>query len=166
MHRFLVVLLQLGIVAAFAAGLFGQIVVVPTTGADEVDQYPPYAPYAVPYESVAIVGIACVQIALIATWMLLALVRRNSIFSPDATRWLNVVIGSAVGGTLLAAGVVVHLFFGSVPSPDDGCTEITGLFGNAVLGTAAGIALVMFLVIVRTLLRKATALQTEMAEVV
>jgi hypothetical protein len=165
-HRFLVILLQLGIVVVFAVGLFGQIVVVPTTGADAVEQFPPYAPYAAPYETVAIAGIACVQVALIAMWMLLALVRRNAIFSTRATLWVDVVIGCVVGATLLAAGVAVHLFLGSVPSPDDECASLFGLFGDAVLGAAGGVALVMFLVVMRSLLRQATRLQTEMAEVV
>ena len=101
MHRLLVAVLQLGIVAVFLAGLFGQIVVLPTTAADDVAQFPPYAPYEVPYVTVAIIGVACV-----------------------------------------------------------------GAFGTAALTTGAGVAFIMLMVIMRGLLRKATRLQMEMAELV
>jgi hypothetical protein len=165
MHRFLVVVLQLGIIAVFLAGLFGQIVVLPTTAADEVARFPPYAPFATPYVTVAIIGVACVQIALVAMWMLLALVRHGAIFSPRAFRWVDVIIGCSAACTMLAAGVTVHLLVADIPSPGDGM-ELLGAFGAAALGTGGGVAFVMLMVIMRGLLNKATQLQTEMAEVV
>ncbi|MGH3379941.1 MAG: DUF2975 domain-containing protein [Actinoallomurus sp.] len=157
--------LQLGIIAVFLAGLFGQIVVLPTTASDEVAQFPPYEPYAVPYVTVAIIGVICVQIALVAMWMLLGLVRHDALFSPRAFRWVDLIIGCSAACTVLAAGVTVHLLVADIPSPSDGM-ELIGAFGAAALGTGAGVAFIMLMVIMRGLLRKATQLQTEMAEVV
>jgi len=165
MHSFFIAALRLGIAAALLAGLFAQIVIIPTTAADEVDKFPPYAPYATPYTTVAILGVACVQITLIAMWMLLAMVERDAIFTLRAFRWVDVIIGSSVAATLLAAGVAGHLFFFSVPEPDDGMASLSAL-GAAVLSVGMGTAFAMLLVIVRGLLRKATDLETEMAEVV
>ncbi|MGP3938191.1 MULTISPECIES: DUF2975 domain-containing protein [Streptomyces] len=165
MHRLFIVALRAGLVAAILAGLFGQIVVIPTTAADEVDRFPPYAPFAAPYVTVAIVGVACVQVALVAVWMLLAMVRRGAIFTPMAFRWVDAIIGSSVVATLLAVGVTGHLALTDIPSPDDGM-EVIGALGGAVVAVVMGVSFAMIMVIMRSLLRKATDLQSELAEVV
>ncbi|WP_030836406.1 DUF2975 domain-containing protein [Streptomyces hygroscopicus] len=165
MHRLFIALLRAGIIAAILVGLFGQFVVIPTTAADEVDRFPPYAPFAVPYATVAIVGVACVQVALVAMWMLLSMVRRGAIFTPLAFRWVDLIIGSSVVATLLATGVTTHLALADIPSPDDGMEVISAL-AAATAGAGVGAAFAMLVVIMRSLLRKATELQAEMAEVV
>ncbi|GHJ33675.1 MULTISPECIES: DUF2975 domain-containing protein [Streptomyces] len=165
MHRLFIALLRAGIAAAVLVGLFGQFVVIPTTAADEVDRFPPYAPFAVPYATVAIVGVACVQVALVAMWMLLSMVRRGAIFTPLAFRWVDLIIGSSVVATLLATGVTTHLALADIPSPDDGMEVISAL-AAATAGAGVGAAFAMLVVIMRSLLRKATELQAEMAEVV
>ncbi|MFI0776370.1 DUF2975 domain-containing protein [Streptomyces sp. NPDC021212] len=165
MHRFFIAALRVGIATAVLAGLFGQIVVIPTTAADEVDRFPPYAPFATPYVTVAIIGIVCVQVALVAVWMLLAMVQRDAIFTARAFRWVDTIIGSAVVATLLASGVAGHLALAAIPSPSDGM-EVIGALGAAVTGTGLGVSFVMLIAIMRSLLRKATDLQTEIAEVV
>jgi Protein of unknown function (DUF2975) len=165
MNRLFIALLRAGILAAILLGLFGQIVVIPTTAADDVDQFPPYAPFAAPYVTVAIIGVACVQVALVATWMLLAMVRRDAIFTPRAFRWVDVIIGSAAVATLLALGVATHLALADIPSPSDGM-EVIGALGAAIASVGVGASFAMLVVILRGLLRKATALQTEIAEVV
>ncbi|MFC8660986.1 DUF2975 domain-containing protein [Streptomyces sp. NPDC057199] len=165
MHRLFIAALRAGIAAAILVGLFGQIVVIPTTAADEVDRFPPYAPFATPYVTLAIIGVACVQVALVAVWMLLAMVRRGAIFSSLAFRWVDIVIGSSVVATLLAMGVAGHLFVADIPSPDDGMDELSAL-GAAITSVGVGAAFAMLTVIMRSLLRKATDLQTEIAAVV
>ncbi|MFI8949816.1 DUF2975 domain-containing protein [Streptomyces sp. NPDC053750] len=165
MHRLFIAILRVGVVAAILIGLFGQIVVIPTTASDEVDRFPPYAPFAAPYVTVAIVGVACVQVALVAVWMLLSMVRRDAIFTPRAFRWVDVVIGSSVVATLLAVGVSGHLALAEIPSPDDGM-DVVGALGAAIVTAGAGAAFAMLVVLMRSLLRKATELKSEMAQVV
>ncbi|MGW3954433.1 DUF2975 domain-containing protein [Streptomyces sp. NPDC004752] len=165
MHRLFIAALRAGIAAAILGGLFAQIVVIPTTAADEVDRFPPYAPFATPYATVAIVGVACVQVALVAVWQLLAMVRRGALFSSPAFRWVDTVIGASVVATLLAVGVTGHLALAAIPSPDDGM-ELIGALGAAMACVGVGTAFAMLVVIMRSLLRKATDLQTEIAEVI
>ncbi|MEV5599612.1 DUF2975 domain-containing protein [Streptomyces sp. NPDC052496] len=165
MHRYFIAILRAGIAAAILFGLFGQAVVIPSTAADEVDRFPPYAAFAVPYVVVAIVGVACVQVALVAVWMLLTMVERDAIFTPRAFRWVDVIIGAAVLATLLAAGVTAHLAVAEIPSPDDGM-DVIGALATAVVAVGVGAAFAMLVVVMRSLLRKATDLETEMAEVV
>ncbi|MET9759321.1 DUF2975 domain-containing protein [Streptomyces sp. NPDC006372] len=165
MNGLLIAALRAGIVFAVLAGLFGQIVVIPTTAADEVDRFPPYAPYAAPYVTVAIVGVVCVQVALAAVWMLLTMVQRDAIFTPRAFRWVDVIIGAAGVATLLALGVAGHLAVAPIPSPDDGM-DVESALATATACVAVGAAFAMLMVVMRSLLRKATNLQSELAEVV
>ncbi|MDQ0401817.1 DUF2975 domain-containing protein [Streptomyces sp. NPDC000349] len=146
-------------------GEVGQLVVIPTTASDEVDRFPPYAPFAAPYVAVAVVGVVCVQIALGAVWMLLGMVERDAIFTRRAFRWVDTVIGAAAVATLLAVGVAVHLAVAETPSPDDGM-ELIGALGAAVVGVGVAAAFAMLVVVMRGLLRKATQLQSEIAAVV
>jgi hypothetical protein len=165
MHRLLIAALRAGIAAAILLGLFGQIVVIPTTASDEVDRFPPYEPFAVPYVTVAIIGVACVQVVLGAVWMLLSMVERDAIFSRRAFRWVDTVIGATLVATLLAVGVTGHLLLADIPSPDDGM-ELIGALGAAVTCVGVGAAFAMLVVVMRGLLGKATQLRAEMAEVV
>lgn len=165
MHSFFIAALRAGIAAAILVGLFGQIVVIPTAAADEVDRFPPYAPFAAPYMTVAIVGVACVQVALVAMWVLLTMVQRDAIFTSRAFRWVDTIIGSSIMATLLAIGVTVHLALADVPSPDDGMDAI-GALAAATASVGVGASFAMLMVIMRSLLNKATDLQTEIAEVV
>lgn len=165
MDRYFIFSLRTAAAAAILVGLFGQFVVIPGAAAEEVARFPPYAPLAAPYVTVAIIGVACVQVALIAVWVLLAMLRRDALFSSTAFRWVDVIIGSTVAATLLAAGVAVHLAVADVPSPT-GNMGVIGALGAAIVTTGAGAALAMLLVLMRGLLRKATDLQTEMSAVV
>ncbi|MER5873435.1 DUF2975 domain-containing protein [Streptomyces sp. NPDC002044] len=165
MHRFFMAALRGGIATAILFGLFGQLVILPTTAADEVDRFPPYAPYAVPYTAAAIVGVACVQIVLAAAWKLLGMVERDAIFSSAAFRWLDVIIGSTVAATVLALAVGCHLMLADVPSPDDGM-ELIGALAAATGTAGIGACLVMLFVIMRGLLSKAHTMKSELAEVV
>ncbi|MEU6267355.1 DUF2975 domain-containing protein [Saccharopolyspora shandongensis] len=165
MNRIVIVLLRVGIVAAVLLGLFGQIVVIPTAAGDEVDRFPPYAPFAAPYVAVTIIGVACVQAVLVAVWMLLSMVRRDAIFTPRAFRWVDIIIGASVVATLLAIGTAGHLSVASIPSPDDGMDVISAL-AAAVACVGVGTLFAMLVVVMRSLLRKATDLQAEIAEVI
>lgn len=164
MNGFLIAALRAGIAFAVLVGLFGQIVVIPTTAADEVDRFPPYEPFAAPYAAVAIAGVGCVQVALVAVWMLLTMVQRDAIFTPRAFRWVDVVIGAAVA-TALALGAAGHLAVARIPSPGDGM-DVESALAAATAAVAVGAAFAMLMVVMRSLLRKATSLQSEMAEVV
>ncbi|MFH8480184.1 DUF2975 domain-containing protein [Streptomyces sp. NPDC018055] len=165
MHSLLMTILRMGIAAAVLFGLFAQAVIIPTTAADEVDLFPPYEPYALPYAVASILGVACVQVALGAVWMLLSMVERDAIFTPSAFRWVHTVIGAAVVATVIALGAAVHLAFDAIPSPDDGM-NVEGALLAALACGAVGAAFSMLMVIMRTLLGKAMDMRSELAEVI
>lgn len=162
MQRVFIGILRLAMAVAVLAGLYGQIIVIPTTADDMVQQFRPYAPYEVPYVTVAILGVACLQAAFVAVWMLLGLVRREAIFTSRTFRWIDTIIVATLVATVLAFGVTAHLAVGNVPSPGDGM-EMIGALGMAAVGTCAAAAFAMLMVIIRDLVHKATDLRTAAA---
>lgn len=165
MHSLLVAILRIGIAAAVLFGLFAQAVIIPTAAADEVDLFAPYEPYALPYVVASILGVACVQVALGAIWMLLSMVERDAIFTRSAFRWVDTIIGAAVVATVIALAAAVHLTLDTIPSPDDGM-DVEGALLAALACGAVGAAFCMLMVIMRTLLGKAMDMRTELAEVI
>lgn len=112
---------------------------------------------------IAVLGIAlavCVEAALIAIWALLSMVRRYAIFTQRAFRWVNVIIGAGIVATLLVGGFGIPLIGIGVRDDAPGVFVIVG---GAVV---AGLAFVLLMIVMRGLLRNATAMQTELSEVV
>jgi hypothetical protein len=164
MNRFLSIALRAGIGALVLVGLFGQIIVVPEVVAD-FGRSLPYGPYTALFVAIGIAGIACVQVAMGAVWMLLAMVDRDAIFTSRAYRWINTIIGASVAAALLslAAGVNISVAFAGGGSDN---FRVIAVWLAALAGIAVGTCFAMLMVVMRGLLRKAADLETEMAEVV
>ncbi|MFC3494461.1 DUF2975 domain-containing protein [Glycomyces rhizosphaerae] len=160
MSKFFTIVLRAGIAALFLFSLFGQAIVIPNSGVDELRRFLPER-YVTAYLVLGILGVVCVQVAMAAVWKLLAMAERDAIFSPKAFRWIDIIIGAAVAATALSFGVAVHLMFTDM-------TEMAFISAGllAVACAAGGACLAMLMVVMRGLLRKATDLETEMAEVV
>lgn len=166
MVRCFIFALRTAALLAILIGFFGQFRVVPNSAIAEVERVPLSEPYAVPYVIVSILGVACVQGALVAVWALLGMLRRDALFTDKAFRWVDVIIGCTIAATLLTGGVTVHLAVDANISSFASNMEIVGAMAGTFVLTAAGAAFTMLVVLMRGLLRKATRLQTELAEVV
>jgi hypothetical protein len=112
---------------------------------------------ALPYSVLGVAAIACVQVALIAIWVLLSMVRRGAIFDERAFRWVNVISVAGFVAAVLVAAVCAHA--GEV---DDAPGLI--LVGGGV--ALAGAAFALLMVVMHGLLRNATMLRRELDEVV
>ncbi|MFE1169281.1 DUF2975 domain-containing protein [Nocardiopsis sp. NPDC058789] len=165
MHHSITLILRAAIVVALLVGLFGQIVVIPGALAGEAAHFPPYERIVVPYTVLGVLGVACVQAALVATWQLLGMLGRDALFDPGAFVWVDVIIGAGLVATLLTAGVAGHLAVTDMPFAH-GTMEAVAALGAASVTAAVGAAFVLLVVLMRGLLSKATRLQTEMAGVV
>lgn len=117
MNRLFIGILRIGLGLAVLIGLYGQIIVIPTTAHDMVEQFHPWGPYAVPYAIVAILGVLCVQVALVAVWMLLGLVRRDLIFTARAFRWIDTVTVAAAWRRYWGSGSPAIWPWGTFPLP-------------------------------------------------
>jgi hypothetical protein len=161
MNRKVIRVLRVLVVITLLVALFGQTVVVPGVASEESQLHLELAYLAVPYAVLAVLVVACVQVALVAVWMLLSMVQRDAIFTERAFRWVDVVIGSAVVATVLAAGVSAHLSV--MEDPTDECASV---LPDTLAGTFTGVAFVLLMGVVRGLLRKATTLESELSEVI
>jgi hypothetical protein len=164
MNFFLVLMLRMALAFAFLFSVFGQVAIVPNSLADElrVTYGPEMIPVLIP---AAIIGIAFVQIVFAASWMLLGMIASDSIFSDRAFRWVDVIIGATAAATLLAAGMFCYVFVaGSNSTADE--MPLLGALGSLIACGGAGAAFGMLMLIMRGLLRKATEMKTEMAEVI
>ncbi len=145
--RALLILIALG-----ALGAQIVIVVVVTTHAEfEV------ASRAMAYSVLGVAAIACVEVALVALWVLLSMVRRGAIFDERAFRWVDVISVAGLVAAVLVAAFCVH-----VGEIDDAPGLV--LIGLGVAVGGAAFALLMF--VMRGLLRSATVFRRELDEVV
>ncbi len=145
--RVLLILIALGALGAQVV----IIVVVATHPEFEV------ASRAVAYSVLGVAAIACVEVALVALWVLLSMVRRGAIFDERAFRWVDVI---SVAG-LVAAGLVAA-FCVHAGEIDDS----PGLGGIGLGVAVSGVAFALLMVVMRGLLRSATVLRRELDEVV
>jgi len=151
--------LRVCLVALGLGALFGQTVYVPVAASQSAQVYPELAYLAVPYALATIVVLLCVQAAVVAVWKLLAMVRAAMDLRPA---------GSAVGGSdhrRCRGGDRDHGGVGHAPDQLGRRRRPVrrrgaGLLPRRRCGLRAADAGDAWL------LRSATVLQTEMAEVV
>ena len=107
---------------------------------------------------IIVLGILSAQVVLACTWQLVTMVRRGTVFSPAAFRYVHVMIGAFVAAALLTFGLGVVLAPGEAVAP--GVVLLIGGIGVAVLGVALVVA------VLRTLLAQAVRLEAELGEVI
>jgi hypothetical protein len=154
--RPLAILLALTWVALAVLALLAAAGIVGARGAAEqlVELLPSLAPSQT---ALTVIGAAfglCVEVLLVTTGVLVGYIQADRIFHPSALRWVNVLVIAAVAATALA---FVALFF--IPGPPQ-----LFLFVEACIPVGATITLVLF--VMRSLLRRAIAMQIELDEVV
>ncbi|MEV5612793.1 DUF2975 domain-containing protein [Streptomyces sp. NPDC052225] len=114
---------------------------------------------------ITLLGMVTVQVALVCVWRLVAMVRRGTVFSHAAFRYVDGVIGAIVAAALLWFTVTAVNAPGQRDDP--GVTLIMGGIGLAVLGVAL-IVLVLRMLLAQAVTRDAQAakMQAELDEVI
>jgi len=140
--------------AVFAGTVFVQAGMVWTlvTGSDPEDGTLPLTTFRV----CTILGMVSVQVALVCVWRLVTMVRRGTVFSHAAFRYVDVVIGAIVAAALVWFAVTAVNAPGQRADP--GVTLIMGGIGVAILGVA------LIVLLLRMLLAQAVARDTEAAQ--
>ena len=160
-------LLALRIVLAMvlAGSLFVQAVMVPLLAADLGGLDPDYAYLRAPLLVIVVLGIVTVQVTLVCVWRLLTMVRRGTVFSDAAFRYVGIVIGAVAAASLLTFGLGVLLAPGDAVAP--GVVLLIGGAGLLVAGVAL-IVLVLRMLLAQAVARDAEAhhLQAELDEVI
>jgi hypothetical protein len=114
---------------------------------------------------IAVLGVVTVQVVLVCVWRLVTMVRRGTVFSHAAFRYVHIVIGAMVAAALLVFALGVVLAPGEAVAP--GVVLLLGGLGLAVLGVTL-IVLVLRMLLAQAVARdvEATQLQAEPAEVI
>jgi hypothetical protein len=168
MGKLAVLTLRVVIAIALAGSMFVQFMIVWFLGQGEFGARPDVG---VPLAVVVILGIVTLQVTAVCIWKLLTMVRRGTVFSLAAFRFVDVVIGAIATGAALIFGIAVIAAYANRTTPgDEVAPGIVALVCGASLVTA-GVA--MIVLVLRTLLAQAVALlveakalQTELDEVI
>ena len=112
----------------------------------------------VPVALILILGVGTLQVLAVCIWRLLTMVRRGTVFSHAAFRYVDVMIGAIATASVLAFAMAVTLAPGEDVAPG-----MVGFICGISL-TIAGFALLM--VVMRQLLAQATQLRSELDEVI
>lgn len=105
---------------------------------------------------ITILGMVSAQVALVSVWRLVTMVRRKTVFSSAAFRYVDAVIGAIVAAALLWFAVTALNAPGQRADP--GVTVIMGVVGLAILGVA------LIVLVLRMLLAQAVARDVEAAQ--
>lgn len=159
MHSALNVALRILLVTVFIGSLVIQAVILPLLSLEAAYELPEVSYLRIPYLILTIAIVACVQVTLVAVWALLSMVRKNAIFSDRAFRWVDVIIGAALTASVITVGILVHLLGFVQAGPP---AVVLALFATATVG----LTVALLVVVMRGLLRQATTLEGELAEVV
>jgi hypothetical protein len=131
------------------------------SGSDPEDGSLPLTPLRV----ITILGMLSAQVALVCVWRLVTMVRRGTVFSHAAFRYVDVVIGAIVAAALVWFAVTVLNAPGQRADP--GVTVIMGGVGVAIVGVAL-IVLVLRMLLAQAVARdvEATQLRAELDQVI
>jgi hypothetical protein len=156
MGKLTVLALRAVLAALLAGSVFVQTVMVAllANDLDDVGTELGYGP--VPILVIVVLGILTVQVVLVCVWRLVTMVRRGTVFSPDAFRYVHIVIGAIVAAALLLFALGFVLAPGEAVAP--GVVLLIGGAGVAVLGVA------LVVVVLRMLLAQAVARDVEAAQ--
>lgn len=146
--RALLVLIALGALAAQTV-----IVVLVVIEMGEADA----KVLALLYGCLAVAALACFEALLVALWVLLSMVRRGAIFEERAFGWVTVISVAGLAAAALVAVLCVHA--GEI----DDAPGLVLIGGGIGIG---GIAFALLMVVMRGLLRAATAFRRELDAVV
>ncbi|WP_199429726.1 DUF2975 domain-containing protein [Qaidamihabitans albus] len=164
MGKLTVLALRIVLATVLAGTLYVQAVMVPLLDIDLQEAGADLATVRVPIATIIVLGIVTIQVTLVCVWRLLTMVRRGTVFSHAAFKYVHIVIGAAAAASLLTFGLAVTLAPTAVPPG-----FVLLICGAAVM--VAGIALLVL--VLRMLLAQAVArdadahhLQAELDEVI
>ena len=149
------------LVVVLAGTVFVQALLVLALATDPEDGSLPLTPLRV----ITILGMVSVQVALVCVWRLVTMVRRGTVFSHAAFRYVDIVIGAIVAAALVWFAVTAINAPGQRDDP--GVTLIMGGVGVAILGVAL-LVLVLRMLLAQAVERdvEASKLRAELDEVI
>lgn len=166
MSKAVVILLRTLLAIFFALALLIQFFAIPGLITDIKMVEPEFAHLALPYGIPAFLAFVCVEVVLVAMWMLLGLVRTGTVFSERAFRWVTTIIWAtwtAVGLSLIPIAYSIVYALSVDTSETTGSPAASIALVIVILG---GAAFALLMTVMRALLRQATDARAELEEVI
>ncbi|MBC9728891.1 DUF2975 domain-containing protein [Streptomyces sp. TRM68367] len=155
MGKVTVLALRPVIAALLAGSVFVQAMMVPLLAVDIWGPDPDMAHLRIPFLAIAVLGVVAAQVVLLCVWRLVTMVRRGTVFSPAAFRYVDVMTGAFVAAAALVFALAVVLAPGEAVAP--GVVLLVCMVSLAVLGVA------LIVLVLRMLLAQAVAREIEAA---
>lgn len=154
--------LRVVLVLALAGSVFMEAVMVPLFWQD-LDDAP--AGVRAPVVALVVLGVLMMQVVGVCVWRLLTLVRRGTVFSPAAFRYVDLVTGAIAVAAVVPLGIAVALaaYNRTTTTADEVAPGVVLLFCGAAVVTA-GVALLV--AVLRRLLVQAAASEAELRAVI
>ncbi|WP_165989991.1 DUF2975 domain-containing protein [Streptomyces sp. YIM 98790] len=153
MGKLTVLALRAVLVALLTGSVFVQTVMAALLAADLEESG--LADRRVPILVIVVLGIVTAQIVLVSVWRLVTMVRRGTVFSHAAFRYVHIVIGAFLAASALVFALGVVLAPGEAVAP--GIVLLLGGVSLAVFGIA------LVVLVLRMLLAQAVARDVEAA---
>ncbi|MEC3851533.1 DUF2975 domain-containing protein [Paenarthrobacter ureafaciens] len=151
MGKLAVLALRLVIGVVLAGSLFVQVWMVPLLSTDLEQAGAPEAA-RIAFLVIVVLGILCVQVVAVCVWRLLTMVRRGTVFSNGAFKFVDIIFWAVSAAAGLVFSIAVLL------APGDVAPGVVLLICGAAL-MVGGVALVIL--VLRTLLAQAVARDVE-----
>ena len=154
MGKYTIAALRVVIALSLLGSLVVQLMIIPAIWRDleTVEMSPRIA-----FVTIAVLGVVTLQVSALCIWRLLTMVRRGSVFSPGAFRYVDVIAAS------IAVAALLLFVLAALLAPGGTAPGVVGLIGGFGL-VAAGV--VLLVLVMRSLLTQATQLRSELDEVV
>ncbi|MBM7771895.1 hypothetical protein JOD54_002099 [Actinokineospora baliensis] len=155
-HR-VVVPLRVLLVVLFGVLVLFQTMSLPGQFAHMAREDPEFAHLRWPATGVTVFWVLCVQVVIVSTWKLLTLVKTDRIFTEESLVWVDAIVWAIAGGGVVLLGVLGFVGFNA---NDPGLPLV--LFLMSVGVTVVG----LLVVVLRALLRQASALRADLDSVI
>ena len=155
--RLVVTPLRILLAVAFALVVVFQTMSMPGQFAYMAKENPDLAYLRWPLTAFAVLELLCVQVVIVCTWKLLAMVKDDRIFSESALAWADGIVGAIAAAWLLLLAGFLYVGF---TANDPGLPLL--LFLLVVAGAVFG----LLMLVMRDLLRKATTLRVDLEAVI
>ncbi|MCW2770466.1 MAG: transrane transport protein [Aeromicrobium sp.] len=140
MNAVMVGALRVVIVLGMIGSVFVQAVMVPLLARDlEDDVNTDVAAVAAPLIVIVVLGIIAIQVSAICVWRLLTMVRRGTVFSSAAFRYVDTIIAA------IAAAAILTFATGAVLAPGEAVAPGVVLLIGGLGGLVAGVALIVLI---------------------
>jgi len=159
MGKAAVLALRAVLAVLFVGSVFVQTVMVPLLAIDMNGLRPEYAHLRTPILVIMVLGITTAQVVLVCVWRLVTMVRRGTVFSHAAFRYVDIVTGAFAAAAVLVFALAAFLASANHRVPEDAVAPGIVLLVCGISVGLLGIALIVL--VLRMLLAQAIARDAE-----